>query len=787
MRHLFQSAGVLALALASCAAIAGPAAAQSASAPAAKPDNANQVEELVVTATKREQNLRDIPATISAVTATQLQETGPVVGTGDLLRTVPGVRFNDLQAPNLSEISIRGSGTQRATGADSSVGLFVNGAYAGSSTLGGRNFKNIDFFDLERVEVLEGPQSALYGRNAEFGVVNVVLAKPRFDNSGFLDETYINKLQQNRLIGVVNHALGDDFAVRISAETVGQSKGFYINPVNNEYYDQTNGWIGRAQARYRKGPLDVDLLFDAQDMKLPAFVSGLAITPGTTAAVPLGFSNDRFSVPSEGINSTEQRVQRSQLLVDYDLGWANLNSVTMATYSSSQQYFGAAVDLPTEAQMQAQGEAGVYPFTQTHTGAEDRTYYEDLHLTGKTMEGKLNWLAGLELMDQRDTNLVQTATNPCTLTATSSICTGTPATPICIKLIPNAAACPAIFPLAFGAVNYTPQRYKSAAVYGSLAYTVDRLTLQGELRYTHDDKQATANTQALYTGVRTVKPTTYEFKASKPSYAATLSYKLPVPGDDMIYAKTGTGYRAGGVNGGTSTPLAPIPFLPTYNDEDTSSVEVGFKGDVGSHVFVTFDAYKSETKNAITNINDGCTVINVCHQAATVFNINGGTIHANGVELAIDSRFEVAGGPLTLSLSGANQHAKFVSVSGTFAGLPVVGSKVAQIPEWTSAATLDYRHRLTDDLDGFVHYAYHGQSGGGQDTVTVAIPFVPLASVSYSSIRFGVDYNKLEAAVFVQNLTDQTLRLLTLQAGGVTTAVRYNQPRTVGINLVYRW
>src|ERR1700761_1096427 len=169
MRHLFRSAAVFALAVAS-AAVAVPALAQTASgAPksgTAADSSTPVLDELVVTATKREESLRDIPMTVSAVTA------------------------NHLQAPNLSEISIRGSGTERATGADSGVGLFVNGAYAGSSTLGGRSFKNIDFFDLERVEVLEGPQSALYGRNSEFGVVNIVLAKPKFESSGFVDETY---------------------------------------------------------------------------------------------------------------------------------------------------------------------------------------------------------------------------------------------------------------------------------------------------------------------------------------------------------------------------------------------------------------------------------------------------------------------------------------------------------------------------------------------------------------------------------------------------------------------
>ena len=163
-------------------------------------DSASQGDgSIVVTARRREESIRDVPGTISAVTADQLEAKGPIAGSGDLLNTIPGVRFNDVASENLAEVSIRGSGTARATGADSGVGLFVNGAYVGSSTLGGRNFKAIDYFDIERVESLQGPQGALYGRNSEFGVVNIVLAKPKFDSSGWARGMYTFGLDQKRV------------------------------------------------------------------------------------------------------------------------------------------------------------------------------------------------------------------------------------------------------------------------------------------------------------------------------------------------------------------------------------------------------------------------------------------------------------------------------------------------------------------------------------------------------------------------------------------------------------
>ncbi len=192
--------------------------------------NVEVLEAIVVTARRREESIRDVPGTISAVTADQLESKGPIAGSGDLLNTVPGVRFNDVASENLAEVSIRGSGTQRATGADSGVGLFVNGAYAGSSTLGGRNFKALDYFDLERVEVLEGPQGALYGRNSEFGVVNIILAKPKFENSGYVRDMWTFDLDQNRVAGVVNQVVSDQVAVRFGAEHYDQIAGLLLRP-----------------------------------------------------------------------------------------------------------------------------------------------------------------------------------------------------------------------------------------------------------------------------------------------------------------------------------------------------------------------------------------------------------------------------------------------------------------------------------------------------------------------------------------------------------------------------
>jgi iron complex outermembrane receptor protein len=213
----------------------------------------------------------------------------------------------------------------------------------------------------------------------------------------------------------------------------------------------------------------------------------------------------------------------------------------------------------------------------------------------------------------------------------------------------------------------------------------------------------------------------------------------------------------------------------------------GVKGNLTSYVFFTLDAYYSRTGDAIASVTDGCTVLNICGRAQQIFNINGGTVHANGVEASVATKLEVAGGALTLGANGANQSATYVKVPFTYAGAPLVGSLVAQIPHWTASANLDYFHTVASDADVFLHIAYQGQWGGGQDTTTSIAPFNELSSLNNVDMRVGADYKKFQFAVFAQNLTNETVALLKFQTSGVALANRYNEPRTIGASLSYKW
>jgi iron complex outermembrane receptor protein len=792
MREFLAATATLAL-IAATPALAQTATAPQSPAPAPASSDASPqagqiaVGDVVVTARKREESIRDIPGTISAVTSEQLNAKGPIVGTGDLLSTVPGVRFNNLTASNLSEISIRGSGTQRATGADAAVGLYVNGAYVGSSTLGGRNFKQLDYFDIERVEVLEGPQGGLYGRNSEFGVVNLVLAKPEFEDSGYVRNIYTGGLDQDRGAAVINQKLSDDIAIRVGVEAYGQTKGFYYDPNARKYYDTTNGYTARGQIRYRHGPLDVTLLVDGQDMRLPTFSNATTVPGGgVNPQIPLGYYSDRFIIPHSTNDGMQQKVQRAMLLGSYDLGFATLQSTTMYDHwHSSQQYSNSNIDLGVEAMFQSLGEIGAYPYAQVTTDVRERAFYQDLHLTGNT--GHLAWIVGGEFLDQNDEYRVTSATSPCALTATSGICTGTPTQPTCIKAIPTATDCPAMFPLPFGTDSRTKQHIQSYAAYATLTYTLGDFSLDGEGRVTHDDKTAALIGYNLYTTTVNKPLTNFTFKGTQPTWTVTASYKLPNATHTLLYAKIGTGYRAGGVNNGTFNAAAPNPYQFSYGDETTISYEAGVKSNLTSNIYLRADGYISRTNNAIASITDGCTVSNACGTGQQTFNVNAGTIHAKGVEGAIDSRFNVGGGQLSISANAAWQHAIFAVIPTGVTGLPTLGSSVPQIPDWTMSASVNYRHALTDQVTMFGNVTYTGQRGGIQDAITLATPELTLSDFDMVSINIGLDVKKFEVTFFVNNLTNDVFQALKFQQGGFPLSARYSQPRTIGGSISYKW
>ncbi len=802
---------------------------------AAETDKAVDVGEVVVTATKRNERVRDVAASVAVTSGEQLAAVGPVSTTADLISAVPGARFNNLANPMLSEVSLRGSGTQRATGADSSVGLYANGVYVGLSGTGGRNFAVIDSFDVERVEVLSGPQGALYGRNAEFGVVNLISARPSFETSGKVGSAYT--FETNQWIGtaVLNYAISDNLAVRLSAQDTEQDSGFVYNPTQDRYYDRTQGYQVRGQLRYRADNLDITFLAQRQDLDLPSHWSAYTFEPANTVTgfpgnpnYPRGFFGDPRRLPQNGVNKVAQEVDNLHLSFEYDLGWAQLVSTSSYRKTDTIQVIDVdAIDIDTLIAQQRLGNRGAWPFSQTDNRSSTKSYFQDLHLTGApTMDDRFTWLVGLEFLSQPQSQSLSTSQDPCaTRTAPNlvigrGVCGGTPTVPTCTPLLGATCSAPVS---SYGSLRNSRATYKSWATYLSAKYKLGGgFAIGGDLRYAKDRKSAHSEERELYTGLPSaflsggvVPDTDYNLNDGNWTYTATLSWTIPGT-SNLVYAKTGTGYRVGGFNFASSPPLINPPFpagvtaapnyapvTKSYGSERNTAYEVGFKGDLWPRTYVTLAAYWQKTTDALASVQDGCQATNACLRGNTNYVVNAGTVHGYGVEGQFNTSFDLGGGVLSLQSSVSNQVAKYhkIPTAGPngekLNGLPIVDTQIAQNPQWLVDATLNYKRPITDQLGGFFNLRYHGQWGGVQDPTVSSAGAFRMDDYEDLDLRTGVQYHAVELALIVRNLTNETHRLAQFGALGTNTVTRLpvivnsqqrlSLPRSFAVEARYSW
>lgn len=171
----------------------------------------NQIEEVVVTAMRTSESIQDVPIAVTALTGQMLEDQG-IINPSDLQMSAPSLSFT---ATNFggSSFSIRGIGNL-AIGGESGISTHLNEIAIGS------NLNAIEFYDLERVEVLRGPQSTLFGRNATGGAVNFVTKKPDYESvNGFLD-VEAGDYSHIRVKGAINVPITDNFAVRFAGMTL---------------------------------------------------------------------------------------------------------------------------------------------------------------------------------------------------------------------------------------------------------------------------------------------------------------------------------------------------------------------------------------------------------------------------------------------------------------------------------------------------------------------------------------------------------------------------------------
>ncbi|MGV3554356.1 MAG: TonB-dependent receptor [Croceibacterium sp.] len=261
--------------------------------PTATPVEGN---EIMVTAQRREQSLQDVSASVVAISADRL-ETSQVNSLQDLQTIVPSVNFgNDF---NQAKIFIRGVGANTSTtGNATGVALHVDGAVVSRAEA-----QLTSLFDLERVEVLRGPQGTLYGRNATGGSINLITAKPTYDLSGYGRLTYGN---YNAIIaeGAISGPITEGILFRIAGKTEDRD-GYGMNPATGGEVDDLKRRMVRGMLQFDLGDVTELLLsgeYFRQDDNSGAIHYVRASFPGVARLAPLGiggYATDPRDLASE--------------------------------------------------------------------------------------------------------------------------------------------------------------------------------------------------------------------------------------------------------------------------------------------------------------------------------------------------------------------------------------------------------------------------------------------------------------------------------------------------------
>ena len=294
------------------------------------------IEEIVVTATKRSQTLQETPVAVSVTTAETIEQ-AQILDVSDLQSVVPSLRITQLQNSTNTNFVIRGFGNgANNPGVEPSVGVFVDGVYRSRSAgaIG-------DLPTLERVEVLHGPQSTLFGKNASAGVISVVTAKPTGEFGGKVGATFANR-DGVVLKGEVEGAITDTIAYKVSGG-INQKDGYVTNQVTGNDINNRDRYNVRGDLLFTPNDnLEIRVIadFDNIDEECCATVNLFA---GPTLAAIQGtvpFTNESISgelvpndpdarIQSTSIDPTNQQDNYGiSTQVDYDFGNVAFTSIT---------------------------------------------------------------------------------------------------------------------------------------------------------------------------------------------------------------------------------------------------------------------------------------------------------------------------------------------------------------------------------------------------------------------------------------------------------------------------
>ena len=703
------------------------------------------IEEVVVTAQKREQNAQDVGIAINALTGEQMEQLG-YSNAQQVTAMAPGVHTIQPNGEANYAIAIRGvANSDFTTNVESPVAVYVDEVYI--SQMSGTGFM---LFDMERVEILKGPQGTLYGRNATGGLAHYVTKKPTQELDGYVRAT-LGKEDQYKFEGALGGALGDKAAARLSFATNNHDP--YIE--NRIGKDLNNGdeYAYRLQLQFT--PSDsVDILLNARGMEQDidtgffehvSAVEPFTLTPDVVNPVLDYIDNDGDPFAgdwdSPGFNDLETRGYSATVNWDFE----NFTFTSITDYSTVERDYIEDSD------------ASPAPFFNFYLNTDAEQFSQEFRLTGDT--DNMHWVAGLYYMDLEVKDANGAETEPF-ITFVFEIPT----------------------PELSGLDNPYETNTESWSVFGQVEFDLNEtMTLIAGLRWIRDEKDHTYAVNVVDfipgTTLRNGNPNilaafaSYSGDRKDDEIAGRLGINWDISDATMLYASYNRGVKGGGYN----APVFPLSPPLDYNDETMSydpeqldAYEIGFK---------------SRLNNGLVQINGAAYYYDYKdYQAFQIIGID--TITTNADAESVGAELELLTSPvegLDIMLGAAYNDIDVDLGSG-----PETTS--VQSPKWNLNALLRYEFpvgegKLAVQYD-VVYRSKHFFSLTRAETVTENGYTLSNASVMYTSGDAKWNVN-----AFVHNLSDeeylvQTFDLSSVDVFGMTEQY-YGRPRWYGVTFTY--
>ncbi len=509
------------------------------------------LEEIVVTARKRAESLDNVPISVSVTSGEKLED----MGIGDLEELsayTPNLQIN--QNATQQTVTIRGIGSGANQAFEQSVGTYIDGVYFGR----GRSARN-PFFDIERVEILKGPQGILFGKNTIAGAINITTRKPTDEFEAHLMGEYFSDVDQWGVTGIVSGPLSDTLQARIAANH--QSEGGYIDN-NFAGGDETDvdEYVVRGTAVWEAtAALRISLKAEVSSYDVDGRTAQLVAAPEQLARfyaandpefeTTLDFQN---STPGDDFDNTD--TANVTLVLEYDVN----NSLTITSIASYVEY-DFQNNIPAEF-------APIVDYAEQSNRQDHKQLSEELRFHYTNNDSRFEFLGGIYYQSE-ELNIEETFNFNFS------------------KLIALGVR---LFPLDSSIITFYHQDTESYAIFGEGTYGItDRLRLSVGLRYSHDDKDVDKELVIATLGTQTPdprqfplaarigrKPHAYMLDRTDTDLSPSVGVQFDLTDDGMIYATYSEGYKSGGFD---AQNVGGALDLAAFDPEEVDAWEIGGK------------------------------------------------------------------------------------------------------------------------------------------------------------------------------------------------------------------